>query len=246
MSKSENVNMTAADQEVQKDYASSYSPKVHVIGRTTMAIALVLSYLPVAYLYFVKGYQLPFTTYIAVAGAIAAMYVGMWIAEPFTWFPVLGAAPLYMSYFAGNCKNVRVPIASTLQKNYDVAVETPRGQVVTTIGVAISVYVNLIILFVVVMVGNWFIPLLTTVILKAFDYVIPALIGALLSFRVSKYGIKKSVMWMIPGLVMLLLIKTGITPFLKRYGTSSAVGVTVLIAYVVYVLEGKKAEKADQ
>ena len=234
------------DAAVVQDFNTAYSNKVHVIGRSTMAIAFVLSFLPILFLYFVMGFRMPLSTYIAAAASIASMFVGMWIAEPFTWFPVIGAASLYMSYFAGNTKNIRVPVARSVQNIYNVEITTPRGQILTTIAVAVSVYVNLLLLLVVVLVGNnILIPLLPAVVLDAFNYVIPSLIGALLSFRVSKYGVLKTLRWILPGVLIFIIIQAGLAPFLSRFGTTSSIAVTVLIAYAVYRYNGYREDKAE-
>ena len=223
------------DAEVVQDFNTAYSNKVHVIGRSTMAIAFVLSFLPILFLYFVMGFRMPVSTYIAAAASIASMFVGMWIAEPFTWFPVIGAASLYMSYFARSVQNI-----------YNVEITTPRGQILTTIAVAVSVYVNLLLLLVVVLVGNnILIPLLPAVVLDAFNYVIPSLIGALLSFRVSKYGVLKTLRWILPGVLIFIIIQAGLAPFLSRFGTTSSIAVTVLIAYAVYRYNGYREDKAE-
>ncbi|OUN08156.1 hypothetical protein B5G43_01880 [Flavonifractor sp. An92] len=244
---SQNTNTSVQESpEVIQDFNTTYSDKVHVIGRSTMVIAFFLSFLPILFLYFVMGFQLPASTYIAAAASIASMFVGMWIAEPFTWFPVIGAASLYMSYFAGNTKNIRVPVARSVQNIYNVEITTPKGQIITTIAVAVSVYVNLLLLLVVVLLGNWFIPMLPAVVLDAFNYVIPSLIGALLSFRVSKYGVLKTLRWIVPGVLIFILVQTGIAPILGRFGTTSSIAVTILIAYIVYRVNGAREDRAEQ
>ena len=231
---------------VQQDFNTNYSNKVHVIGRSTMAIAFILSFLPILFLHFVMGFRMPVSAFIAAAASIASMFVGMWIAEPFTWFPVVGAASLYMSYFAGNCKNIRVPVARSVQSMYNEEVTTPKGQILTTIAVAVSVYVNLALLLVVVLIGNTvLIPLLPPVVLDAFNYVIPSLIGALLSFRVTKYGVLKTIRWIIPGVLIFIIVESGIAPILGRFGTTSSIAVTILIAYIVYRINGARADKAE-
>ena len=79
----------------KEEFVGSYSDRVHVIGRVTLSIAAVLSFLPILYLNFVKGYTAPLADYILVFTTICAVRVGMWISEPFTWYPILGA--LYTS-----------------------------------------------------------------------------------------------------------------------------------------------------
>ena len=241
MNEEKNVNSAPVMDTCYEEFAGPYSDKVHVIGRVTMAIAAVLSFLPILYLYFVKGYKVPLSDYVVVFTTICMMRIGYWISEPFTWFPVVGAAPLYMAYFAGNCKNLRVPVAQNLQSKYDVDVMTPKGQIITTIGVGVSVFVNVALLVVIVLLGNVIIPLFPPAVLSTFDYVIPALLGAMISNHVRRRGLVKTVLWTIPGLVILAMVKAGMIR--AMYGNSFAIGLTVLVGYIVFVIQGKMEDK---
>lgn len=243
MENMENMGTQVEQETVDSDYEKSYAPKVHVIGRSTMLIALVLSYLPVGYLIFVKGYGLPVVSYITVAATIASIFVGPWIAEPFTWFPILGAASLYMGYFSGNVSNIRVPVARMVQKNYGVQALTTRGQIVTTIATAVSVYVNLTILTLIVLLGNWIMPHLPAVVLNAFNYVIPALVGAMVSLLLDSYGLMKTLRWSIPAVIAFIL--TRLVPDLAMFGTTITVAIAVLVAYVLFRREGKKEKEQE-
>ena len=221
-----------------KEFSTTYSDKVHVIGRITMAIGFVLSFLPILYLNFVKGYAAPLSSYLLVASTIAVMRVGMWISEPFTWYPILGAASSYMSYFAGNAKNLRVPVAQNLQAKYDVEVNSPKGQIITTIGVGISVFVNLIILLVVVLAGNAIIHKLPWGVINSFNYVIPALIGSLLCNHLRRRGLKSVLIYSIPAVIVFVLMLNGLVQ--GKYANSISIGITVLAAYIAFVIRGKK------
>lgn len=222
----------------QQEFVGAYSDRVHVIGRVTLCIAAVLSFLPILYLNFVKGYTAPLSDYILVFTTICVVRVGMWISEPFTWYPILGAASLYISYFSGNTKNLRVPVAQNLQSKYGVEVMTPKGQVITTIGVGVSVFVNVALLVVIILMGNAIIPYLPPVVLNAFNYVVPALIGALMSNHLRKRGFVKTLLWVIPGLCILFLVRNGVIS--PKYGNSFAIGATVLVGYIVFMIQGQK------
>ena len=222
----------------KEEFVGSYSDRVHVIGRVTLSIAAVLSFLPILYLNFVKGYTAPLADYILVFTTICAVRVGMWISEPFTWYPILGAASLYISYFAGNTKNLRVPVAQNLQNEYGVEALTPKGQIITTIGVGVSVFVNVALLVVIVLMGNAIIRYMPAPVLNAFNYVVPALIGALMSNHLRKHGLVKTILWVLPGLFILFLVRNGLIS--PKYGNSFAIAATVLVGYLVYMVQGKK------
>lgn len=241
-----NENVSINEEQVQKDYNGGYFKSVHRIGRSTMVIALVLSFAPIFYMQFVKGWSAPLASYLNVAFAIAALCVGFWLTEPFQWFPILGAASLYMGYLAGNVKNIRVPVARQLRSKYGLDAQSPKGQIITTIGCAMSVYTNLVILTAIVLVGSWLVSVLPEVVIEAFSYVIPSLIGALLAFRVVESGIVTTLKWSIPPVAIYLLMTTGWIPFLSDFGMSVSIGITILIGYVVYTRQVKKEEEAEK
>lgn len=238
-------NMIVNQKEVEESFTGEYSKKVHIIGRVSIIIVLILSFLPVLYMYFVKGYQMPVEKYLNVAFAITALCVGFWLTEPFTWFPILGSAAMYMGYIAGNVKNIRVPVARQLRSKYGLSAAEPKGQIITTIGVAISVYVNLIILTVIVVFGSFLVSVLPAIVIDSFTYVIPSLIGALLAFRISESGWLTTLKWSVPAILIFALMKTGVVGFLVDFGMSTSIAVTILIGYILYKIQGGKAEKNE-
>ena len=90
-------NNVMTKEQLQEDYSNVYVKKVHLIGRATMAIAFILMFAPVLYMHFVAGFTAPADAYMACAAAACAAGVGGWIAEPISYFPILGAAGTYMS-----------------------------------------------------------------------------------------------------------------------------------------------------
>lgn len=53
-----NLSKEEKDAEIQKDFNDGYFKRVHLIGRSSMAIALVFAFAPVLYMQFVKAGQL--------------------------------------------------------------------------------------------------------------------------------------------------------------------------------------------
>ncbi len=238
---SEEKIVQATSTECQQEFITTYNDKVHFIGRITMAIAFVLSFLPILYLNFVKGYTMPFSDYLLVASTISIVRVGMWISEPFTWYPVLGAASLYIGYLSGNVKNLRVPVAQNLQNEYDLEVNSPRGQIITTIGVGVSVFVNIAILLATVAIGSAVIPMLPSVVTNSFNFVVPSLIGALLCNHIRKRGLPKVLLYSVPSFVVFYLMMHKFVA--AKYANSVSIGVTVFITYVIFIIRGKIEER---
>lgn len=219
------------ENKVQEEFRGAFKDRVHKIGRTTMSVGFVLSMLPVLYLYFIAGYRPPLQSFVTAAIAISAFAVGMWLTEPVSYFPILGAAGTYMGYFAGNVSNMRVPIAMSLQSAFKTDVNTPKGTLVTIIGIAISVFVNLVILLVIVMAGSSLLNVLPPKIIKALGFVMPALLGSMVTMRLSSSGVLKGLIFALPAVAVFFICKA--VPTLATFGVAIAVGVSVLFAYIL-------------
>lgn len=238
----ETVTETAAPAELsaaEKDYQTDFMPRVHRIGRITMAIAFLLAFLPVLYFYFIRGYQLPLSNYFNVVVAIASIGIGLWLTEPLAYWPVLGSAGTYMSYLSGNVGGMRFPVALSVQSAMKADINTPRGQVITIIGIVASIFTNLVILLAIVLAGGWLLTVLPAPVMAAFAFVMPCLLGCMLIMRFAsgKEGFLKTTLSCLPYLVSSVgckLIITYLLPQLATYGTAISVGVTILVAYVLY------------
>lgn len=244
------IVLTAEQMEAaQKNYQTQFMPKVHVIGRITMSVALVLAFLPCIYFWLVKGYTLPFSDYMNLFIAIFAIGIGMWLTEPLAYWPVLGSAGTYIAYLSGNVGGMRFPVALSVQSSLDADISKPRGQVATIVGIVASVFSNLIILLCIVLAGAGLLKLLEgTSILAAFGYVMPCAYGAMLMLRFNgKDGLVKGTIAGLPLLLTSVAVKLCITfipalSFLSAYGTALATGATILVGYAIFKSRTGKAK----
>ena len=85
-----------------------------------------------------------------------------------------------MAFLSGNLSNLRVPCSSVAQKAAGVEEGTPEGAVFSTIGVAVSIVVNLAILTIGVLLGVQIISLIPASFVSALTFLVPALYGAML------------------------------------------------------------------
>ena len=231
-------------QEVVRMYADEYVPAVHRIGRFTTALAFIVSFLPVIYLILIRGFAAPVSVYVDVMIAVVAYNIGAWIINPCAHFTVLGAASTYMSYLAGNVANMRIPVAMSVQYSTDSDINTPKGQLITTIGVATTVVVNLIIVFLCVIAGGVILELLPDVVIQSFKYITSTLFGSMLMMKVMSDR-AHSIQYMIPAAVVFAISR--FVPFVKQYGTGFSILIPVLFAYVLFCTkEGKKDAPDNQ
>ena len=120
-------------------------------------------------------------------GAVARAYLAIglvWMissaAEFLIYFPMLGAGGSYMSFITGNIINLKLPCAINARDLAGVKAGTPENEIVSTISIAVSALVTIVILAVGVMILIPLQPVLQAPVLQpAFDNVVPALFGAL-------------------------------------------------------------------
>ncbi|AIN94215.1 hypothetical protein [Treponema putidum] len=222
------------------DYENKFIPGIHKWGRLSMLIALILSFLPIGYMYFVKGWSESASAFASVTIAIASFGIGMWLTEPMSYFPILGSAGTYMGYFAGNVSNMRVPVALSIQNALKSDVTEPRGNIATIIAVATSVFVNLCILLIVIIVGQKLLTVFPPVVIKSFKYVLPSLFGSLIVMR-FKGEPKKAIKYFIPTAIIYYLI--GFIPGIGTFKLAIVIGGTIIYGYIFHKIEkNKKAE----
>jgi len=231
----------------EEDYKNNFMPQVHRIGRGTMTLAMILSFLPVAYFIIVKGYSLPFSTYLAGIVSVSSIGIGMWLSEPEAYWPVLGSAGTYIAYLSGNVGGMRFPVATTVQKNMKADITTPKGQVVTIVGIVASVVANLIILLVIVLAGEKILSVLPDVVTAAFSFVVISMLGAMMIMNIQGRGGMKAV----PGILPYIAIAIVVWIFCNKvfanmfgWGMAISVGASVAFGYTRYRSDLKKSEAA--
>lgn len=126
------------------------------------------------------------------------------IVEVITYVPLLGAGGAYLSFVTGNISNLKLPCGLKAMENAKVRANTEEGEVVSTIAIAVSAIVTTVIIAVGVLVFSPVLGNLTTGVFKpAFDYVLPALFGALAASYFAKHW-KLCIAPLIAGVVVLV------------------------------------------
>ena len=119
--------------------------------------------------------------------ATAPMYWAVGIVEVITFIPMLGAGGSYLSFVTGNISNLKLPCAINALENAKADAKSEEGEIISTIAIAVSSIVTIIIIAIGVLLIIPLQPLLESPVLKpAFDQMLPALFGALGVALVSK------------------------------------------------------------
>ncbi len=119
--------------------------------------------------------------------ATAPMYWAVGVVEVITFIPMLGAGGSYLSFVTGNISNLKLPCAINALENAKVDAKSEEGEIISTIAIAVSSIVTIIIIAIGVLLIVPLRPILENPVLDpAFDQMLPALFGALGVALISK------------------------------------------------------------
>lgn len=172
--------------EQKSVYHESYMPYVFKWGKITNLVGAVFLFIPCIILS-LMGYMPPWSAVgAALIIRVSSLFVG-WFAEPISYYPSLGAAGVYMGCLVGSMSNIRLPAALVAQEAAGVENGTEQGNCIATIGVAMSVFVNLALLTITVFFGTPVINGLSTETRSVLNYLLPSLFGTLLANNIIKH-----------------------------------------------------------
>lgn len=154
-----------------------YIKDITRIGRFTMLLGLVVSFLPPAVMTWVFGFNPGLGAIIA--GAISQISVSgaFYFSEPISYFPIVGRAGLYMGFLSGNLVNMRIPAAVSALEGSGYKSGTDEGAIMGTIGIGVSIWVGIVFLLLAVFAGQTVLSALPESFMKMLSLIIPALFG---------------------------------------------------------------------
>ena len=130
---------------------------------------------------------------------VAILYYPISIVEFLIYTPMLGVGGSYISFITGNVTNMKIPCVMNAQDIAGVEPGTPEQEIVSTISTATSAIVTTLVIAIGVILIIPLQPVLNNPTLKpAFDYILPALFGAL----GLKYFIKSPQIAVVPLVLM--------------------------------------------
>ena len=203
------MNENETMQTTQQIYDNEYIPYSIKWGRLTSLLGVVASFVPLAVLAIVFDIMPALDAIVAAATIRISACVVYYFVEPISFQPVLGIPGPYMAFLSGNISNLRVPCSSVAQKAAGVEEGTPEGAVLSTIGVAVSIVVNLLILTAGVLLGAQIIAMIPESLVNALVYLVPALYGAML-MQMVLYAPKIAAIAVPLGIITLVISKTGL------------------------------------
>ncbi len=164
----------------KQKFLEDFNNGLHRLGRITMILTmLVLSAVPfVMAAYF--GTKIDGNGFLAGFLKVAMIYMPVSLVEFLVYAPMLGVGGSYLSFITGNVTNMKIPCAMNAKDIAGTEVGTPENEIVSTISVATSAIVTMLVIVAGVILLVPLQPVLQNEALQpAFNNVVPALFGAL-------------------------------------------------------------------
>lgn len=188
--------------EEKKALFEDYNRRTHLFGRVASVITLALL---LGAPFVIGAYLNTAPDLKAAAGgflAIGVVWLVSCVAEWLIYTPMLGAGGGYLAFITGNLINMKIPCAVNARDIVGVKAGTPENEIVSTLSIATSSLVTILVLALGVFLLIPLQPVLQSPVLTpAFDNVVPALFGAM----AYKYFRKNLDVAAPPFLVMSLL-----------------------------------------
>jgi hypothetical protein len=207
-------------------YDQDYIPYIVKWGRLTNLVGILLSYLPAISIMIVYKFIPPFSAVMAGLIMQASVSGVFWFVEPISYFPVLGIPGTYMAFLSGNIGNLRLPVAVTAQEAANVEPGTEQGSIISTIGVGVSIVVNILVLTIGVLLGASVLSMLPKGVISTLNNILPAIFGAMFAQQLvakPKIGVVAAIL----ASGMIVLSKAGILGLLPFGGTYAIIIVSV-------------------
>ena len=186
----------------KEKFFEEFNKGLHRIGKLTMLLGIIALVSVPFIVAAIFGVSIDGKGFLAGIAKVAIVYIPVAIVEFLVYAPMLGAGGSYISFITGNVTNMKIPCAMNAREIAGTEVGTPENEIVSTISTATSAIVTTLVIVVGVILLIPLQPVLQSETLApAFDYVVPALFGAL----GLKYFAKSPQIAVIPVVLMSLL-----------------------------------------
>ena len=213
------------------DLWENYRKRTHVIGRITSTIVLLML---LAAPFLIGKYLGAFPDLKAVAGgflSVGLVWLVSSVAEFLIYTPMLGSGGGYLAFITGNLINMKIPCAMNARDMVDAKSGTPENEIISTISIATSSLVTILVLALGVLLLVPLQPILQNPVLQpAFENVVPALFGAM-AYKYYRGNMKIALFPLVIMSVLFVLLPSliGSTSFMIIPSGAIAIGVAYLI-----------------
>lgn len=176
--------------------------------------------------------------------SILLIYIPVGISEALSYVPILGSSS-YLTFITGNIMNLKFPCAVNAMKVADVEQNTPEGDAVATVAVAVSSILTVAILALAALLSGFIQPVFEIPAVKtASGYIIPALFGsmALGLFGGTSNGdkiVKNQMMGVLPVVILTALISLAMRLIGAGSSLLGMVGMIIIVMLPIGILSSR-------
>ena len=215
----------------KKSLFEAYNERTHAFGRAACIVTLVL----LIGAPFVMGLYLGAMPNLAAVArgflAVGLVWMVSCIAEYLVYTPMLGAGGGYLAFITGNLINMKIPCAMNARDIVDAKTGTPENEIISTLSIATSSLVTILVLAGGVVLLIPLQPVLQAPVLQpAFDNVVPALFGAM-AYKYYRGNMKIAILPLLTMALLFVLVPslTGSTSFMVLPSGAIAIAVAFLL-----------------
>jgi len=171
----------------------AYRNKMHFYGRIFILMGIFVMFLIPVVTWIVTGIGPDINQLILGVVSLSVLFLPGGIVEVLTYGPILGTSGTYLAFITGNLVNLKIPCVMNAKEVAGTEINTEENEIVSTLAVAFSTITTIVIMGLGVLLLIPLKPILNSELLKpAFDWVVPALFGAL-AYKYFKDNLKLSV-----------------------------------------------------
>ncbi len=183
----------------KEKFLKDFNNGLHRLGRITLIIASILLIGTPFIIGMVNGVMPDLKGFLSGFAKVGLIYIPVAIVEFLVYTPMLGVGGSYLSFLTGNVTNMKIPCVMNSKEIAGTESGTPEHEIISTISVATSSIVTTLVIVAGVILLVPLQPILQSEVLQpAFNYVVPALFGAL----GLKYFMKSPKIAIIPLVLM--------------------------------------------
>ncbi|MEV7649444.1 hypothetical protein [Arthrobacter sp. NPDC089319] len=204
-------------------------------GRLTMLAGLLVSLAGPLYLVFFADLDVTAAQLWTAFGAVAAVFMMIWLVEPITYFPILGPAAMYQAFMIGNISSKLLPSALVAQNRIGAKPGTPRGDFAAVAAICGAAALHLLSLAVFVgLLGTWLISIIPVDVIDVVRlYILPSVLGAVVVQAII--SVKQPRITAVAVAVSLLVqfVLVPLVPGTAFLATGIAVMATIAVSWLV-------------
>ena len=226
------------------EITDSFQAWAHKWGRVGTLIALLyMIAIPFVVLTFYDSMPSIGEVFNISTMSILMIYIPVGFSEAISYTPILGASS-YLRFITGNIMNLKLPCAVNAMKLAKKEPNTPEGEAISSVAVAVCSIMTIIILAIAALLSSWISPLFELPAVKtASNYLIPALFGSLTlglfaSTNSGKKVVKNGVMGVVPIIIIITVIAL-VARITKGASLFGMVGFLILFMLPVAIISSR-------